>query len=100
MREQGGQRRRTSVALLAKAPQPSARQRRDFPHQTALAVVRHSDPIDQEELRVRHRVQNHYLAKRIADVGWSAFLTILAFQAAHAGKRVIALNPAFTSQRG
>ena len=43
-------------------------------------------------------VENHHLAKSISDAGWAAFLTILAFKAASAGKRVGAVNPAFTSQ--
>jgi len=44
-------------------------------------------------------VRNHQLAKRISDTEWSAFLSILTFKAASAGKRVVAVNPAFTSQR-
>jgi putative transposase len=51
-----------------------------------------------EDLRVANMVRNHSLAKSISDVGWSAFLTILAFKPASAGKRVQAVNPAFTSQ--
>jgi putative transposase len=43
-------------------------------------------------------VQNRCLAKSIADAGWSTFLAILTFKAASAGKRVQAVNPAFTSQ--
>jgi putative transposase len=43
-------------------------------------------------------VQNHSLAKSISDAGWSAFLAILTFKAASAGKRAVAVNPAFTSQ--
>jgi putative transposase len=49
-------------------------------------------------LRVTNLVRNHHLAKSIEDAGWSAFLTILTFKAASAGKRVQAVNPAFTSQ--
>jgi putative transposase len=43
-------------------------------------------------------VQNHHLAKSISDAGWAAFLTILSFKAACAGREVVAVNPAFTSQ--
>ena len=57
------------------------------------------DTIYHEDLRVANMVQNHHLAKSISDAGWSAFLAILAFKAASAGKRVVAVNPAFTSQR-
>jgi putative transposase len=43
-------------------------------------------------------VKNRHLAKSISDAGWSAFLTILAFKAASAGKRVVGVDPALTSQ--
>jgi putative transposase len=54
---------------------------------------------DLEDLRIANMVQNHHLARSISDAGWSAFLRILTFKAASAGKRVQAVNPAFTSQR-
>jgi putative transposase len=43
-------------------------------------------------------LRSHHLAKSIADAAWSVFLTILAFKAAYAGKRVVAVPPAYTSQ--
>jgi putative transposase len=98
-RKKGRHRRRTkAVALLAKAYQTVGRQRRDFHHQTALALVRQYDAISHEDLRVANMVQNHHLAKSISDAGWSAFLSILSFTAACAGREVGAVDPAFTSQ--
>jgi putative transposase len=44
-------------------------------------------------------VKNHHLAKSITDAGWSDFLSILAAKAAYAGRRVVAVPPAYTSQR-
>jgi putative transposase len=38
------------------------------------------------------------LNKSIQDAGWRHFLSILAFKAACAGKRVEVVNPAYTSQ--
>jgi putative transposase len=86
------------VALLAQAHQMVARQRCDFHHKTALALVRHHDVIYHEALQVRNLVRNHHLAKSISDAGWSAFLAILSFKAASAGREVIAVDPAYTSQ--
>ena len=43
-------------------------------------------------------LKNHHLAKSIADAGWSAFLSILSFKAVEAGKTVVAVPPAYTSQ--
>ena len=97
-RKKGSHRRRKAVALLAKAHLHIARQRRDFHHKEARKLVQECDVIYHEDLRIANMVQNHHLAKSISDAGWSAFLTILAFKAACAGKRVQAVNPAFTSQ--
>jgi len=97
-RKKGSHRRRKAVTLLAKAHQTVRRQRQDFHHKTALALVRTNDTIYHEDLAVANMVRNHHLAKSIGDAGWSAFLAILAFKAASAGKRVGAVNPAFTSQ--
>jgi putative transposase len=98
-RKKGSHRRRKAAALLAKAHQHVRRQRTDFHHKTALSLVRQYDTIYHEDLRVANMVKNHRLAKSIQDVGWAAFLTILTFKAASAGKRVQAVNPAFTRQR-
>jgi putative transposase len=98
-RKKGSHRRRKAVVLLAKAQQHIARKRRDFHHKVARKLVQAYDVIYHEDLRVANMVSNHHLAKSIQDAGWSAFLTILAFKAANAGKRVQAVNPAFTSQR-
>ena len=51
-----------------------------------------------EDLQTANMLKNHHLAKSIADAGWRAFLRILSFKAAEAGKTVVAVPPAFTSQ--
>jgi putative transposase len=43
-------------------------------------------------------LKNHHLAKSIADAGWSGFLNILNHKAVCAGRSVVAVNPAYTSQ--
>jgi putative transposase len=97
-RQKGSHRRRKAVQLVARAHLKVKRQRADFHQKTALALVRATDTIYHEDLRVANMLKNHHLAKSISDAGWSAFLTILTFKAASAGKRVRAVNPAFTSQ--
>jgi putative transposase len=97
-RKKGSTRRRKAVTLLAKAHQQVRRQRQDFHHKTALALVRENDTIYHEDLQTANMVRNHHLAKSISDAGWAAFLTILASKAAYAGKRVVAVPPAYTSQ--
>jgi putative transposase len=97
-RQKGSNRRKKAVNLLAKAHQQVKRQRADFHHKTALALVRANDVIYHEDLQTANMLKNHHLAKSIQDAGWSAFLSILAFKAAYAGKRAVAVPPAYTSQ--
>ena len=93
------------------------RQRCDFHHKTALALVRQYDVIYVEAIRPANlsrrpepkpdgnggyerngAAQKAGLNKSIHDAGWRHFLWILAFKAACAAKRVEAVNPAYTSQ--
>jgi len=97
-RKKGSKRRGKAVRLLQRAYQKVARQRRDFHHKAALSLVKQYDTVYYESLQVANMVQNGHLAKSILDAGWGQFCTILAFKAANAGKRVVAVPPAYTSQ--
>jgi len=97
-RNKGSHRRRKAVTLLAKAHLKVKRQRADFHHKTALALVRANDAIYHEDVQTANMLKNHRLAKSIADAGWSGFLSILSAKAACAGRRVVAVPPAYTSQ--
>jgi putative transposase len=43
-------------------------------------------------------VRNHHLAKSISDAAWRQFRTILEAKAAFAGRQVLAVPPAYTTQ--
>jgi putative transposase len=97
-RTRGSRRRRKAVALLAKAHQKVRRARADFHHKTALSLVQRYDTISHEAMQTANLLKNHHLAKAIADAGWRGFLRILSCKAGEAGKTVVAVPPAFTSQ--
>ncbi|MGH2517608.1 MAG: RNA-guided endonuclease InsQ/TnpB family protein [Ktedonobacterales bacterium] len=97
-RKKGSKRRKKAVKLCAKKHQHVRRQRSDFHHQTALALVRAYDVIYLEDVRVANLVRNHHLAKSISDAGWAQFRTILEAKAVWAGRQVVAVPPAYTSQ--
>jgi putative transposase len=97
-RVKGSHRRRKAVRLLTRAHQRVRRARTDFQHKTALSLVRQYDMISHEDLQTANMLKNHHLAKSIADAGWGAFLSVLSFKAEEAGKTVVAVPPAYTSQ--
>jgi putative transposase len=97
-RKKGSKRWWKAVGQCVKKYQKVKRQRSDFHHKTALALVRAYDTIYLEDLQVRNMVRNHHLAKSISDAGWAAFRIILACKAEWAGRRVMAVPAQFTSQ--
>ncbi len=97
-RKKGSHRRRKAVGNLQRAHQTVKRQRADFHHKTALKLLRQYDTIYLEDLQVANMVRNPRLAKSISDAGWAQFRTILEAKAAYAGRRVVAVPPAYTSQ--
>jgi putative transposase len=116
-RQKESKRRGKAVAILAKAYQTVRRKRADFHHKTALMLMRQYDTIYVEDLQVANMVrrpvpkphgQGGYLPngaaaktglnKSIHDAGWYGFHMILTCKAAWAGKQVVAVPPAYTSQ--
>jgi putative transposase len=97
-RKKGSNRRRKAVRLLAKKHFKVKRQRTDFHHTSALVLVQQYDTIYHEDVQTANMLKNHHLAKSITDAAWSGFLSILSFKAAYAGKTVVAVPPAYTSQ--
>jgi putative transposase len=116
-RKKGSKRHRKAAQVLAKKHQKVKRQRHDFHHKTALALVRQYDVIYLEDLPVSNLSRRPApvpddnggylhngasakagLNKSIQDAGWYAFRQILTCKAEWAGKRVEAVPPAYTSQ--
>jgi putative transposase len=120
-RQKGSKRRAKAVRWCAKQHQHVRRQRSAFHHKTALALVREydviyveaiqpanlsrrtapvPDPDSNEDGGYEHNGASRKpgLNKSIQDAGWHQFLSILAYKAAWAGKRVQAVPPAYTTQ--
>ena len=72
--------------------------RHDFAHQLAHRLVAHYGLIAVEDLTINGMVHNHCLAKSIHDAAWSQFRQCLSYKAEEAGRTLVAVNPAYTSQ--
>lgn len=84
--------------VVARAYERTAWRRSDFAHQQSRRVVDLFDLIAVEDLEVNRMVHNHCLAKSIHDVAWSQYAAYLCVKAAWAGRKYVAVNPAYTSQ--
>jgi putative transposase len=72
--------------------------REDFAHFHSRRIVNQFDTIAIEDLTVTNLVQNSHLAKSIHDAAWSHFTALVAWKAACAARRCVAVNPVYTSQ--
>lgn len=90
--------RRKRRKVVARVHERIANRRKDFAHQQSRRVVDQHDTIAVEDLSVNRMMHNHCLAKSISDAAWSLFAAFLAYKAASAGRRFVAINPAYTSQ--
>jgi putative transposase len=97
-RLKGSNRRRKARKLRAKAHQTVARCRLDFADKTARALISSYDQIVVEKLNIKGMLRNHALAKSISDAGWGLFVNVLRAKAESAGRVVLEVNPAGTSQ--
>jgi putative transposase len=97
-RGKGSHRRRKARVLLAKVHLRIQRAGLDHAHKVAQDLVSRFDTIYVEKLNIRGMVRNHPLAQAISDAGWGLFLSILRAKAASAGRVVVEVNPAGTSQ--
>ena len=84
--------------VIARVHERIAWRRGDFTHQHSRRIVNTYDLIAVEDLSVNRMVHTHCLAKSIHDVAWSQFASLLSYKAAWAGRKYVAVNPAYTSQ--
>lgn len=75
-------------------------QRMDFLHKLSTRFVNKYDLICIEDLNIKGMTENNFrnLNKSIMDSGWNQFSQYLAYKAENAGKHVVKVNPAYTSQ--
>ena len=72
--------------------------RADFAHQHSAEIIKKFDIICVEDLSINKMLHNHCLAKSISDVAWGQFSNYLSYKAESAGRKLVKVNPAYTSQ--
>jgi putative transposase len=96
--EKGTAKRAKRRTVVAHVYERITWRRSDFTHQHSRRIVNQFDLIAVEDLAVNRMAHTHCLAKSIHDAAWSQCASLLSYKAAWAGRRFVAVNPAYTSQ--
>ena len=96
-RKKGSKRRCKAVMILKKIHEHVSNQRKDFQHKLSQQLVQKYGVIAVEDLNVKG-LAGGMLAKSVHDAGWSGFISMLAYKAESAGRKLFAVDPRGTSQ--
>lgn len=97
-KKNGSSNRRKAVMRLNNAYEKLASQRDDFLHKLSRFYVDNYDVIITEDLKIQKMARSRNYGRFILDAGWSRFFRMLSYKAASAGRTVVKVNPAYTSQ--
>ena len=98
--EKGTEARKKTQKVVARIHERIGWKRENFTHQESRKLTNRFNTIAVEDLSINDMQQNNFrnINKSIGDAAWRMFLNFLAFKAECAGKQVIKVNPAYTSQ--
>jgi len=88
-------RRRKAVAHIH---QRIANRRRDFAHKRSRDLVNSFGLLAFEKLHIKNMLQNHCLAKSIADAAWNQLIKYASYKAENAGRVFVLVDPCNTSK--
>src|SRR2546421_1470339 len=94
----GSKQRAKKRKVVARVHERIGNRRKNFLEQEVCKLIKRFGLLAVEALVVRNMIRNPKLAKSIADVWWSQFFARLQAKAEEAGRQVVRVNPAYTSQ--
>jgi putative transposase len=97
-KQKRGKNRKKAIKRLAKGYLKVSRQRKDYAAKAASALVRSSDLIAYEDLKISSLVKNRHLAKSISDASWGLFLSWVRYYGQVHSIPIVAVPPKFTTQ--
>ena len=96
--EKGTPLRHKRRKVVARVHERIGWRRNNFSHQHSRKIVNAYGLIAVEDIQINRMLHNHCLARSISDVAWSMFFQYLTYKAAEAGRVMVKVNPAYTSQ--
>lgn len=88
-RVKGSNNRRKQARRVAAIHEKVANRRRDFHHKLSTRLIRENQAVACETLNVAGMQKNKRLARSIADVGWTSFVSMLEYKAERHGKTLL-----------
>lgn len=98
-KHKGSKNRAKARRKVARIHARIADRRRDFLHQLSTRLIRENQTICVETLAVKNMVKNPKLAKAISDVGWSEFVSQLAYKAKWYGRHLVKIDKWYPSSK-
>ena len=96
-KKKGGSNRRKAIRRLATHAEHVANQRKDYLNKVVCDLVGRFALIAIEDLSIPRMVHGHF-AKSILDAGWGFFKQRLQSKAENAGRKLVLVDPAYTTQ--
>ncbi len=94
----GSVKREKAGKRVAKIDRKIQRQRDDHAHKVSVDLITGHDLIVFENLNIEGMMQNHHLAKSIADASWNKLIQYTTYKAESAGREVVLADPRGTSK--
>jgi putative transposase len=98
-KRKGSKNRENARRKVARLHVRIADRRRDFAHKLTTRLIRENQVVCVESLSVKNLLQNHSLAKSIADVGWGELIRMLSYKAVWYGRTLVAIDRFFPSSK-
>jgi putative transposase len=98
-KRKGSKNREKARRKVARLHARIADRRRDFQRKLTTRLIRENQVVCVESLAIKNLLQNHHLAKSIADVGWGELLRQLEYKARWYGRTLVTIDRFFPSSK-